>query len=73
MRTLGKWLAIAVGIYLAIAVIMNAAVEPARHEKEARHTLDALLRWPVPQARLAGSRGIHSPERVPQEIELLSR
>jgi hypothetical protein len=35
MRTLGKWLAIAVGIYLAIAVVMNA-VEPARREKEAR-------------------------------------
>jgi hypothetical protein len=32
MRTLGKWLAIAMGIYLAIAVIMNA-VEPARREK----------------------------------------
>ena len=32
MRTLGKWLAIAMGIYLAIAVVMNA-VEPARREK----------------------------------------
>ena len=31
MRTLGKWLAIAMGIYLAIAVVMNA-VEPARRE-----------------------------------------
>jgi len=35
MRTLGKWLAITVGIYLAIAVVMNA-VEPARRDKEAR-------------------------------------
>src|SRR4029077_16264817 len=34
------------------------------------HALDALLRWPVPQARLAGSRRIHSPERVAQEVEL---
>jgi len=32
MRTLGKWLAIAMGIYLAIAVIMNA-IEPALREK----------------------------------------
>ena len=31
MRTLGKWLAIAMGIYLAIAMVMNA-VEPARRE-----------------------------------------
>ena len=31
MCTLGKWLAIAMGIYLAIAVVMNA-VEPARRE-----------------------------------------
>jgi len=29
MRTLGTWLAITVGIYLAIAVVMNA-VKPAR-------------------------------------------
>jgi hypothetical protein len=35
MLTLGKWLAIAMGIYLAIAVLMNA-VEPASREKEAR-------------------------------------
>src|SRR4029077_93885 len=34
------------------------------------HALDALLRWPVPQARLADSRRIHSPERVAQEVEL---
>jgi len=34
------------------------------------HALDALLRWPVPQARLAGSRRIHSSERVAQKIEL---
>ena len=32
MRTLSKWLTIAMGIYLAIAVVMNA-VEPARREK----------------------------------------
>src|SRR6185437_14326915 len=31
--------------------------------------LNALLRWPVPQARLAGSRRIHSSERVAQEVE----
>src|SRR5215471_18374678 len=37
------------------------------------HTLDALLRWPVPQAGLAGSRRIHPPERVAQEVELLFR
>ena len=37
------------------------------------HTLDALLRWPVPQARLAGSRRVHSPERVAQEVELSFR
>src|SRR6266404_4458470 len=37
------------------------------------HALDALLRWPVPQARLAGSRRIHSSERVAQKIELSFR
>src|SRR5260370_25110099 len=31
------------------------------------HALDALLRGPVSQARLAGSRSIHSSERVAQE------
>ena len=34
------------------------------------HTLDALLRRPVSQACLAGSRRVLSPERVPQEVEL---
>ena len=34
------------------------------------HALDALLRWPVSQERLAGSRRIHPPERVSQEVEL---
>src|SRR5215510_12928737 len=34
------------------------------------HVLNAFLRWPVPRARLAGSRRIHSPERVAQEAEL---
>src|SRR5580700_9421576 len=37
------------------------------------HALDALLRWPIPQARLAGSRRIHSSERVAQKIELSFR
>src|SRR6202163_1708224 len=32
------------------------------------HALDALLRWPVSQARLTGSRRIHSSERVAQEV-----
>src|SRR6202790_2797334 len=31
------------------------------------HALDALLRWPVTPARLAGSRRIHPSERVAQE------
>jgi hypothetical protein len=35
--------------------------------------LDALLRWPVRQARLAGSRRIHSSERVTQKVELSFR
>ena len=35
--------------------------------------LDALLRWPVCQARLAGSRRIHSSERVTQKVELSFR
>src|SRR6516165_3054660 len=35
--------------------------------------LNALLRWPASQARLAGSRRIHSPERVAQEVELSFR
>src|SRR6202521_4758128 len=34
------------------------------------HALDALLRWPVPQVRLSGSRRVHPPKRVPQEVEL---
>src|SRR5262252_275731 len=37
------------------------------------HTLDTLLRWPVSQARLAGSRRIHPSERVSQEVELSFR
>src|SRR5450756_2840093 len=37
------------------------------------HALDALLRWPISQARLAGSRRIHSSERVAQKIELSFR
>src|SRR6201993_3544450 len=37
------------------------------------HTLDALLRWPITQARLAGSRRIHPSERVAQKIELSFR
>src|SRR5258707_2226807 len=37
------------------------------------HPLDALLRWPVSQARLAGSLRIHSSERVAQEVELSFR
>src|ERR1700745_2167564 len=32
--------------------------------------IDALLRWPLSQASLAGSRRIHPSERVPQEVEL---
>src|SRR6516165_11110744 len=34
------------------------------------HAFDALLRWPVSQACLAGSRRIHPPKRISQEIEL---
>src|SRR5258708_4987538 len=34
------------------------------------HAFDALLRWPVSQAYLTGSRRIHPPERVPQEVKL---
>src|SRR6202043_2576142 len=34
------------------------------------HALDALLRWPVPQIRLSGSRRIHPPKRIAQEVEL---
>src|SRR5204863_1066431 len=34
------------------------------------HALDTFLRWPLSQASLAGSRRIHSSERVPQEVEL---
>src|SRR5664280_679128 len=34
------------------------------------HALDAFLRWPVPQVRLSGSRRIHPPKRVAQEVEL---
>src|ERR1700731_4641779 len=32
--------------------------------------LDALLRWPLSQASLAGPRRIHPSERVTQEVEL---
>src|SRR6266566_7609126 len=34
------------------------------------HAFDALLRWPVSQACLTGSRRIHPPKRISQEIEL---
>src|SRR5262249_16974089 len=37
------------------------------------HVLNAFLRWPVPQARLAGSRRIHSPERVSTALFCLLR
>src|SRR6476620_7418274 len=37
------------------------------------HALDALPRWPVPQIRLAGSRRMHSSERVAQKVELSFR
>src|SRR6266516_1991923 len=37
------------------------------------HALDALLRWPVSQARLTGSRRIHPSERVAQKVELSFR
>src|SRR6266705_6575424 len=37
------------------------------------HAFDALLRWPVSQARLTGSGRIHSSERVAQKIELSYR
>src|SRR5271163_47592 len=37
------------------------------------HALDALLRWPAPQIRLSGSRRIHPPKRVAQEVELAFR
>src|SRR5262249_44683441 len=37
------------------------------------HTLDTLLRCPVSQACLAGSRRIHPSERVAQEVELSFR
>jgi hypothetical protein len=40
MHTLGKWLAIAMGTYLAIAVVMNA-IEPARREKAEQHATAA--------------------------------
>ena len=35
--------------------------------------LDALLRWPLSQASLAGPRRIQSSERVTQEVELAFR
>src|SRR6516162_3399506 len=34
------------------------------------HASDALLRWPVSQACLAGSSRIHPPKRISQEVEL---
>src|SRR3977135_3139565 len=37
------------------------------------HALDAPLRWPVTQARLAGSSRIHSSERVAQQVALSFR
>src|SRR5216683_377728 len=37
------------------------------------HALDALLRWPISQAGMTGSRRIHSPERVAQKVELSFR
>jgi hypothetical protein len=37
------------------------------------HAFDALLRWPVSQACLTGSRRIHPPKRISQEIELAVR
>jgi hypothetical protein len=54
MRTLGKWLAIAMGIYLAIAVVMNA-VEPARREK-AEQDAKAAAKLEQRQAAAAASK-----------------
>ncbi len=54
MRTLGKWLAIAMGIYLAIAVVMNP-VEPARREK-AEQDAKAAAKLEQRQAAAAASK-----------------
>ena len=54
MRTLGSWLAIAMGIYLAIAVVMNA-VEPARREK-AEQDAKAAAKLEQRQAAAAASK-----------------
>jgi hypothetical protein len=54
MRTLGEWLAIAMGIYLAIAVVMNA-VEPARREK-AEQDAKAAAKLEQRQAAAAASK-----------------
>src|ERR1700730_5587478 len=37
------------------------------------HALDALLRWPEAEIGFSGSRRIHPPERVAQEVELAFR
>jgi cbb3-type cytochrome oxidase subunit 3 len=54
MRTLSKWLTIAMGIYLAIAVVMNA-VEPARREK-AEQDAKAAAKLEQRQAAAAASK-----------------
>ena len=54
MRTLSKWLTIAMGIYLAIAVVMNP-VEPARREK-AEQDAKAAAKLEQRQAAAAASK-----------------
>ncbi|HMF10887.1 MAG TPA: hypothetical protein VKE94_01235, partial [Gemmataceae bacterium] len=34
------------------------------------HALDAFLRWPEAEVGFSGSRRVHPPERVAQEVEL---
>jgi hypothetical protein len=69
MLTLGKWLAIAMGVYLAIAVVMNA-VEPARREKEAR-AVQAAAKLEQRQAEKAAEQATRKVQRVQECAEFL--
>jgi hypothetical protein len=63
---LGRWTLDSSPIYVAMD-LMSRVVSPYDLNPVGKNP------WPVSQARLAGSRRIHSSERVPQKIELSFR
>src|SRR5215472_14248698 len=60
----------AVQLFHQLCGLLPGPRSDGKRVDDVHRVLNALPRWPVAQARLAGSRRIHSPERVAQEVEL---